>query len=394
MRLTIPSLTRSAFLLSGLLVSGCAADYLSDGSPFPGDNPGIEPPRVTMITKSCMLGSGSSVLAAGHLHDGKLDDLVAGSSTKSELIVLRSSGSGDCGVATTYALGASPSALAIGSLDADSVPDVVAGSAADNQISVLLNNGDGTLKARVPYTFPGPIALAIGNVDGKPGSDVVAIGSTNNSVQILENQGSGSFTLQGSQFGGGRLLFALSLLPGMSGLDLALVSPLDDRLDVLSSQGSNLWTLRQALLPEGMYAPVAVQSADLDGNGLADLVVIGNNSNNAAVLLQRTAGHFDTRRVQLGDGPVAVAIADLNQDRLLDFAVLQAGDSSLQLVFQVEDKPSQVRYFVTNAESKVAVGKLPVAVVAADLDGNGEPELVVADKEEPALQVVFSRGLP
>lgn len=137
----------------------------------------------------------------------------------------------------------------------------------------------------------------------------------------------------------------------------------------------------------------AVAVADLDGDGLPDVVATFTHSASApphpgfvAVYLQRRdqPGSFGAPKVySVGNDPVAVAIGDLDGDGHPDIVTANtilassgAGVSDVSVLRQNPAAPGQFR----SAESH-AVGAVPHDVAIGDLDGDGRPDLAVADSE-------------
>jgi hypothetical protein len=137
------------------------------------------------------------------------------------------------------------------------------------------------------------------------------------------------------------------------------------------------------------YGAVAV--ADLDGDGLPDVVAAYSSVSGApphpgfvAVYLQDPArrGHFrSVSTYAVGNDPVSVAIGDLNGDGRPDIvtanailATSGAGVSDVSVLVQDAAHPGQ---FLPAAS--YATGPNPRSVAIGDLDGDGKPDLAVAD---------------
>src|SRR5215469_14873303 len=70
---------------------------------------------------------------------------------------------------------------------------------------------------------------------------------------------------------------------------------------------------RQDLL--AVHYPTAVAAADLNGDGIPDIVVGNYGSGNVAVFYGSPAGSFEApKKFPVGAGPIAVVIADFNKD--------------------------------------------------------------------------------
>jgi VCBS repeat protein/FG-GAP repeat protein len=137
------------------------------------------------------------------------------------------------------------------------------------------------------------------------------------------------------------------------------------------------------------YGAVAV--ADLDGDGLPDVVAVYSSVSGApphpgfvAVYLQDPArpGHFRAASTYaVGNDPGSVAIGDLNGDGRPDIvtanailATSGAGVSDVSVLLQDATQPGRFLPAVS-----YATGPNPQAVAIGDLDGDGKPDLAVAD---------------
>ncbi len=133
--------------------------------------------------------------------------------------------------------------------------------------------------------------------------------------------------------------------------------------------------------------PVAV--ADLNGDGRADLVTANYNSNNVSVLLGKGNGAFAAKKdFEVGTYPDAVAVADLNGDGRPDLVVANYQDGTLSVLLNTTPKGAVAPSFAVQQTFHVGAG--PRSVAVADFNGDGRPDLVVANFSDNSLSLLLN----
>src|SRR5580698_6031442 len=162
-------------------------------------------------------------------------------------------------------------------------------------------------------------------------------------------------------------------------LDLALANS-----NLLSQQVSSLGVFLGngdgTLQPMAGYqvgrTPRAVVAGDFNGDGHLDLAV-ANQDGFVSVLLGDGRGNFQKAvNFAAGPSPLSIAAGDFNGDGHLDLAVAN---------FVEQATPGQVSVLIGNGDgtfrppAQFGAGVVPQAIAVGDVNGDGRPDLVVAN---------------
>ncbi len=151
-----------------------------------------------------------------------------------------------------------------------------------------------------------------------------------------------------------------------------------------------------SLLAHQSYAtgagPVALASADLDGDGDIDLAVLDGDDATLTLLTNDGAAGFATAAVTLGASPGDIASGDFDGDGDTDLAIANLGDDTITVLLNGGGT------FTEAAGSPLAAavtGTKPGALIAADIDGDGNLDLAVAHRAAsatPRISILAGNG--
>jgi hypothetical protein len=221
--------------------------------------------------------------------------------------------------------------VGVGDFNRDGKADLAVGKADGSGLSIFLGNGDGTFGPEriIPLTVPmTPYQVAVADINGDGKQDIVfnKSGVSNGVIGILLGNGDGTFTA----------------MP-----DIALPS----------SPGSN----------------GALALADLNGDGILDLVVTGAYLTQAYVLLGNGDGTFGSPAgVGSVNQPLSVAVADFNGDGKLDIALSDYGNKAVAVLLGNGDGTFQ-------PQQEYPTNGYPYSLSVADFNGDGHPDIAVAN---------------
>jgi hypothetical protein len=90
-------------------------------------------------------------------------------------------------------------------------------------------------------------------------------------------------------------------------------------------------------------------------------------------------------RVAVGTQPASIAVADFNGDGKPDLAVANSGSNNISLMLGKGDGSFQ-------PAENMAVGGLPVSIVVGDLNSDGKLDLAAANRNSRTLLVLLGKG--
>jgi hypothetical protein len=140
--------------------------------------------------------------------------------------------------------------------------------------------------------------------------------------------------------------------------------------------------------------PTSVAVADVNGDGKPDLVVANKGSNTVSVLLNTTAAGATTPSFAIqqtfatGGAPESVAVADFNGDGRPDLVVANEAADTVSVLLNTTAPGASTPSFAP--QQTFATGSAPFSVAVADFNGDGEPDLVVANLGSSSVSVLWS----
>ena len=334
-------------------------------------------------------GDSPRSVAAGDLNGDGLAELVVANRNDDSISVLRGLGDGRFASPLQLAAGRSPRELALADLTGDGVLDAAVANRISGDVSTFVGRR-GLAGFLVPERYypagitPVGVVAADFDEDGRP--DAATVNLRSHDVRVRLNVGGGDL--------GDETIYPVGYQPssiaaadvdGNGHVDM-IVACMGSSAYAGSGGGASLVTLlgrgdgafdtvTTSVVAEIPFQPYWIRMGDLSGDGVLDAAVSGQKGE-LALFRGRGDGTFDSqvnlyRASEWGDGiPLALSLGDFDEDGRLDIATSRGTILLSDGRFFEGAWSRETRGFPTTNEEW--------ALEAADLDGDGHLDLIVA----------------
>ena len=251
--------------------------------------------------------------------------------------------------------------------------------------------------------------VAFGSIDVDYPLDMVTVNERTGNVSALTNAASkgnvdaGSFIRKVNfPVGTGPRAVSLQDMDGDGLLDIVALNPALHTLNILKGTLATHNITSSTFVSGGSFdAGTYISSfaiGDLDGDGRPDAVVTNQYLGTISVL--RNAGPYNSASVTFatkvdfaaGDNPRAVAISDVDGDGRPDIVVANEGSNTVSVwrntaITGIIDAGSFA------AKADFPVGTNPPSVAVGDVDGDGKTDIVVANYGSNSVSVLRNTGV-
>ena len=314
-----------------------------------------------------------AIVAADFNGDGKMD-LAVMNTTSNNVSILMGNGDGTFAPQTIEPVDAAPLGIVAADFNGDGKIDLAVCSATVGMADILLGKGDGTFTAQTPALLSlVPATFGSGDFNGDGKLDLITM-DVEQHVNVLLSKGDGTFSINSTSF----LIDAgeptVNLTVGefdQDGILDALVW-VSGQWEFLKGLGNGKFTPQPASGLASLGGASAVV-ADFNHDGKADLAA-------ASTIMLGIGSGYGFRQAPLAGQPIGpILAADMNGDGVLDLVCIDYNDANTVMVLLGRGDGTfgqTPNYPLTGLPSATSIVGATTAV-AGDFNGDGKPDVAV-----------------
>ena len=337
------------------------------------------------VTSYSAFGEPRAIVTADFNADGAPDfataNLRLGNPAQDGVAVFYNTGDGTFAAPTPIPTGAGAFDLVAADMNRDARPDLIVANADASHVSILLGSPAGLVETFIWNTSASPRSIAVGDFTRDGRLDLAVVAFDANVVNIGQGNGDGTVTTLNA-FGVG--LNPEDIVTG----DFNRDGTLDLYVTNVTSQTASIFLGTDGgrfivwdHVPNGTRTRDS-DLADFDRDGRLDSVLVGDSKFRIELGLPASSSVYGA---DVGADSRGVVAFDVNSDSWPDAAVANRGEHGVQILVNASAGPEPIAFL---PPVRLATGAGARALAAADVDGDGRTDLVVANQYAGTVTVM------
>ncbi len=336
----------------------------------------------------------SDVVVSDFNGDSRLD-MATSNAASQNVSVLLGVGNGTFLPTVFYAAGTGPNSIETGDFNQDFILDLATANGSSDNVSILLGNGDGTFKPAMNFAaLNGPVSITLGQFTADNLLDIVVVNASfPYRVTLLPGNGDGTFAAPIPRNAG---KLASSVDSGDfngDGLDDLAVESRDTQnrtlITILLSTGNGAFTSLSSFLLVNARDSTEVRVTELNLDGRPDLLLTNTYRDTVYVGLGNGDGTFTLvpnvfEGVLFLSGALTADSADINGDGLPDL-IAAGGRSNLYVRLGKGDG-------TFGPGGNFGPDNSPSALAAGDFNGDGRVDVTVSNSDSDNVSIFLNRS--
>lgn len=303
-----------------------------------------------------------------------------------------------------YIVGSEPHSVVAVDINDDDREDIITADSSSNSISILSNQGGGIFKLlKQMSTLYNPQAIAANDFDNDGIIDIaVSNWYATGFITIFYQKTDGEFdsmiyagNAEQCGYGGFHSIASKDFnCDGLVDLVVCDATMGSNRICVFINDGDREFHSYGFEIPNSK--PAFIKSADLDSDGDIDIVTANVESDDLAVIMNSICDDgncrcgedpifIEKRKYSAGDSPYGVAIADLNNDNILDLATINLNSNDISIFL---GKGNGYYHEAVNYEGVIE----PKALAAGDINNDGSIDIIAGSNTTNSISVYLNNG--